>query len=121
VFNLCSNAIKYSPEGKPIYVQLLEDPENDCLLLRVRDEGMGIPAEDQQHLFTRFFRARNATHIQGTGLGLNIVRRYVHLLGGEITFESEEGKGTEFCVSLPLDPRTEVAPLTPSENDAETQ
>ncbi len=121
VFNLCSNAIKYSPEGKPIYVQLLEDEKSRSLLLRIRDEGMGIPVEDQEHLFTRFFRARNATHIQGTGLGLNIVRRYVHLLGGEITFQSEEGKGTEFCVSLPLDPPVEPRPLSAEETRAEPQ
>ncbi len=118
VFNLCSNAIKYSPEGKPIYIRLSEAPDRGLLHLKVRDEGLGIPAEDQPHLFTRFFRARNATHIQGTGLGLNIVRRYVHLLGGEITFESEEGKGTEFCVSLPLQAPIEEVPVSEPHKDS---
>jgi signal transduction histidine kinase len=68
----------------------------------VKDLGIGIPKEDQKHLFDRFFRASNAGNIQGTGLGLNIVKRYVDLLSGEITFTSEYGKGTTFHVSIPI-------------------
>ncbi len=99
--NLISNAIKYSPENKPIHLSLSPHEDGSSICLKVKDEGMGIPKEDQTHLFTRFFRARNAINIQGTGLGLNIVRRYVHLLDGHIDFESQEGKGTEFRVCLP--------------------
>jgi PAS domain S-box-containing protein len=78
-FNLLSNAIKYSDPGKPIDCRL--EWENDLLRLSVQDYGIGIPEAEQQHLFTRFFRAHNVENIQGTGLGLNIVKRYVDLLG----------------------------------------
>jgi signal transduction histidine kinase len=74
---------------------------NGNFTVAVRDYGMGIPAADQPHLFTRFYRAHNATNIQGTGLGLTIVRRYVDLLHGNIAFRSEEGQGTDFTVTLP--------------------
>lgn len=99
LINLISNAIKYSPEGKP--VEISSHLSNGHFTLAVRDHGMGIPAVDQPHLFTRFYRAHNASNIQGTGLGLTIVRRYVDLLRGSIAFESEEGQGTEFTVTLP--------------------
>jgi len=98
--NLVSNAIKYSPEGKAIDVRLTV--ENDHLLVEVEDRGMGIPEEEQKHLFERFFRAHNATNIQGTGLGLNIVKEYVHLMEGEISFQSKLEEGTTFYVQLPL-------------------
>ena len=67
----------------------------------VRDEGIGIPHEDQKHMFDRFFRASNSGNVQGTGLGLNIVKRYIDLLGGSISFSSEHGKGTIFNVIIP--------------------
>ncbi len=110
--NLLSNAVKYSPEGKPI--QLRTRLDGDSFHLEVEDHGIGIPREDQRHLFTRFFRARNAENIKGTGLGLNIVRRYVEILGGEIIFESEEGKGTRFHVRLPLNPALESKNAVPN-------
>jgi len=66
------------------------------------DQGMGIPEEEQKHLFERFFRAHNATNIQGTGLGLNIVKEYIHLMGGEISFTSKLNEGTTFQIQLPL-------------------
>jgi signal transduction histidine kinase len=75
---------------------------NDTLVLVVRDEGIGIPQNELKYLFDRFFRASNVTNIQGTGLGLNIVKRYVDLLAGEIEFTSENGKGSTFTVTLPL-------------------
>ena len=62
---------------------------------------MGIPVEDQKHLFERFFRGRNATHIQGTGLGLNIVAKYVELMNGTINASSEEYIGTTFTMIFP--------------------
>jgi signal transduction histidine kinase len=67
------------------------------------DEGIGISTEDQKHLFERFFRASNAGNIPGTGLGLNIVKRYVDLVKGTISFKSEYGKGSTFVVSIPLE------------------
>src|SRR5690606_30374355 len=76
-FNLISNAIKYSNEGKKIYITVAFSDSD--VTIRVRDEGIGIPQAELKHIFDRFFRASNATNIQGTGLGLNIVRRYVDL------------------------------------------
>jgi two-component system, LuxR family, sensor kinase FixL len=99
-FNLISNAIKYSPEGKPI--RCTTSLRNQTLSIVIQDEGMGIPREDQPHLFTRFFRAHNVENIQGTGLGLNIVKRYIELLNGRIRFESAQGFGTSFFVDIPL-------------------
>jgi PAS domain S-box-containing protein len=97
--NLVSNAIKYSPENKRI--ELTTSVANGVLQITVSDEGMGIPLEDQQHLFERFFRASNAFTVQGTGLGLNIVRKYLDLMGGTIHFTSEPGKGSVFTAQLP--------------------
>lgn len=99
LLNLFSNAIKYSPENAPIQIHTAVKP--DDILLRVIDRGIGIPEADQKHLFSRFFRATNATNIQGTGLGLYIVNRYVELMNGKIGFISADGKGTEFWVRIP--------------------
>ena len=63
---------------------------------------MGIPEEDQEHLFERFFRASNVVNVQGTGLGLNIVRKYLDLMHGLISFRSRAGEGTTFTVVLPI-------------------
>lgn len=97
ITNLVTNAVKYSPEQKPI--RLRTQIRKGMLTIIVSDEGMGIPAEDQQHLFERFFRGSNAMTIQGTGLGLNIVKRYLDLLGGTIDFTSAPGN-TVFTVQL---------------------
>ena len=97
--NLISNAIKYSKEGDPIEVSVVTSKSN--VTIEVKDYGIGIPEEDQVHLFKRFFRAHNSIHIQGTGLGLNLVKRYVDLLGGSISFESEVGVGSSFRIKLP--------------------
>ena len=70
--------------------------------ISVEDQGMGIPQEDQEQLFNRFFRARNATNIPGTGLGLHLVKLYTELMGGEITFESFLDKGSTFTLRLPV-------------------
>ncbi len=98
ISNLVTNAIKYSPENKPI--ELRSHIEGGRLVITVRDEGIGIPPEDQQHLFERFFRGSNATTIQGTGLGLNLVKRYLDHLEGIIDFNSGSGN-TKFTVTLP--------------------
>lgn len=100
LFNLISNASKYSDPGKKIQVGIRST--EDHVTIEVQDEGIGIPPADVKHIFDRFFRASNASHIQGTGLGLNIVRRYIDLLGGNITFKSEEGKGSTFTITLPV-------------------
>lgn len=100
LFNLLSNAIKYSDERKKIFMR--ERLEEGFFLIDIVDQGIGIPDADQPYLFTRFFRAANATNIQGTGLGLNIVKRYIDLVGGSITFESQLNEGTIFTVCLPL-------------------
>ncbi len=99
--NLISNAIKYSPEESTI--NITTTLSSQCVLLEVKDQGIGIPIQDQKHLFERFFRGNNVTNLQGTGLGLNIVKRYLDLMGGEICFVSQENLGTTFKVSLPLE------------------
>ena len=78
------------------------EQNNDTVSILIKDEGMGIPKVDQQYMFTRFFRAHNVANIQGTGLGLNIVKKYLDLMEGTINFESEEGKGTVFTINIPL-------------------
>lgn len=98
LINLISNAIKFSGEGATILLSV--HIEGDQLTLSVKDQGMGIAEEDQQHLFSTFFRARNVTNIEGTGLGLHIVKRYVELLDGGITLQSELDKGTTVTVGL---------------------
>ncbi len=100
-FNLVSNASKYSGSDKGIYLSCLQDDK--YIAFNIRDEGIGIPLPDQKHMFERFFRASNAGQVQGTGLGLNIVKRYTDLLGGTITFSSESGKGTIFTLSIPIE------------------
>ena len=99
-YNLLSNAIKYSGEGQPIDCSVR--CKNGDLKIAIQDYGIGIPESEQQHLFTRFFRAHNVENIQGTGLGLNIVKGYVDLLGGHITFESVPEQGSTFRVAIPL-------------------
>jgi len=98
MLNLVSNAIKYSPENAAIEIATTNNKAG--LGITVTDHGMGIPEEDQAHLFERFFRAKNATNVQGTGLGLNIVKRYCDLMGGEISFTTKENEGTTFNVYL---------------------
>lgn len=100
LFNILSNAIKYSKEEKTIRC-LVKQVENE-LILTIVDQGIGIPKADQKFLFQRFFRASNVENIQGTGLGLNIVKRYVNLLGGKLDFESEEGAGTSIFIKIPI-------------------
>lgn len=97
IMNLVSNAIKFSPEGATIDVRT-ETRENGEILVSVKDSGMGIPKADQEHLFERFFRGGNVTNIQGTGLGLHIVAKYAELMNGTISYNSNEGKGTEFII-----------------------
>jgi two-component system sensor kinase FixL len=105
IINLISNAIKYSPEGQEIIVDT--EIENETLKIAVKDHGIGIPKEEQEYLFSRFFRANNATNIPGTGLGLNIVKKYLDLLEGRIDFADNEPEGTIFFVYVPLSSHTQ--------------
>lgn len=98
--NLLSNAIKYSPPKGTIYFDLILHPKE--AIFQVKDEGIGIPAENQKYLFQSFYRANNVGKIPGTGLGLAIVKQCVDLQGGQIEVESEIDKGTTFKVILPL-------------------
>jgi PAS domain S-box-containing protein len=102
IVNLLSNAIKYSPRQGLISVRCKN--ANGYLCVEIVDNGMGIPKEEQKHIFKRFFRANNVTGIEGTGLGLNLVRKYVKLLNGRIEFESEPGIGTTFRIYFPINP-----------------
>ena len=105
LFNLLSNAIKYSKENTVI---LLTIRIAERLIITVEDQGIGIPLEEQQHLLERFFRAKNATHIQGTGLGLNIVKKHVDLMSGTIGFKSIPEQGTTFEITLPIEKETRI-------------
>lgn len=98
IINLITNAIKYSGEGSLIEFTTEIGPK--CIIT-VKDNGIGIPAEDQKYLFGAFFRARNTGNILGTGLGLNIVARHVEMMHGEVTFESGPQHGTIFKLTFP--------------------
>lgn len=100
LINLLSNAIKFSPENGTIKV--ISEVKDKQVLLEVSDSGLGISEEDKKHLFERFFRGTNVTNIQGTGLGLHIVEKYVELMNGNIECKSELEKGTSFCISFDL-------------------
>ena len=98
LINLISNASKYSDEGETIVCETKLDGQ--YFTINIIDKGMGIPEEDKPHMFDRFFRASNAMNIKGTGLGLHIVKRYAEMMNGELTFESELGKGSTFTVKF---------------------
>lgn len=100
--NLIENAVKYTPEGKMVIVTLAGD--GDGALVKIADQGIGIPAEEHAQIFDKFFRARNArsSDVSGSGLGLFVVRQVVTGHRGSIRFESAEGKGAVFFVNLPL-------------------
>ena len=99
LINLLSNAIKFSEEGKTITIKARVVV--DKAIISVVDQGIGISDNDQQHLFSSFFRAANATNIKGTGLGLHIVKRYIDLLGGEVELQSVLNKGTTVNFTIP--------------------
>ena len=98
IFNGLSNALKFSQ--KEVVLRVI--PQEKSVTLAIIDQGIGISEEDQKHLFERFFRGGNATVIQGTGLGLHLVDRYMRLLGGKVEIKSELNKGTELRIQLPL-------------------
>jgi len=100
LMNLLQNALKYSGEEKPVELVLLA--RADRLEIVVSDEGIGIPAGEQKHLFDSFFRASNVRDLPGTGLGLHITQNAVEAHRGRISWETQESSGTRFIISLPL-------------------
>ena len=99
LINLVNNAAKFSPENSIIKID--SEIKEELLTIAVTDRGIGIAEEDKHNLFTSFFRGKNVTNIQGTGLGLQIVKRYLELLHGHIYIESELNKGTKVTIHLP--------------------
>jgi signal transduction histidine kinase len=97
--NLLSNAIKFSKDNSLINVHSYHNGTQ--LMISVKDTGIGIPRNDQPHLFDRFHRGANVSDIEGTGLGLHIVAKYTKLMNGDIKCISEEGAGTEFILTFP--------------------
>ncbi|RYY35025.1 MAG: PAS domain S-box protein [Sphingobacteriaceae bacterium] len=100
IINLINNAIKYS--GEDTFIEFNSEITKKGLSITIKDNGIGIPESDQKHLFEAFFRAHNTGSIPGTGLGLNIVTRYVGLMNGEIKFESNVNQGTIFILTFPI-------------------
>jgi signal transduction histidine kinase len=104
ITNILNNAVKYSPQGDSVQITLWEDDENKHALVSIKDDGIGIPAQQQSRIFGRFERADNvyAHGIYGTGLGLYLSRELIERNGGRIWFQSVEGHGTTFFASFPL-------------------
>lgn len=101
LINLITNSIKYSKETGHIFCRVKDSGEDQCI--EIEDNGIGIPPEDQVYLFERFFRAANAMNIEGTGLGLHIVKKYLEMIRGKIDFESVPHVRTVFKVYIPKD------------------
>lgn len=98
---LLTNAVRYSPKGAIIKLEIFQD--NQQIILKVQDQGIGIPEPEQKQIFEKFYRGSNVGSISGTGLGLSLVKRFVEAHRGRIIIESQLGVGTEFTVQLPLD------------------
>jgi PAS domain S-box-containing protein len=98
--NLLANAIKYSVQGGKIHLDLT--CSSQAAIFQIQDQGIGIPLEDQTHLFELFYRGKNVANISGTGLGLSVVKKCLDLQGGEISLNSEVGVGTTVTVTIPL-------------------
>jgi signal transduction histidine kinase len=98
--NLLTNAAKYSSEDSPIRVSATR--VNGNAVLSVEDEGIGVPPDEQEQVFERFYQSSLVSGKRGTGVGLSIVRRYVELQGGRVWVESEPGSGSTFSFTLPV-------------------
>ncbi len=105
LLNLLSNAFKYSPDGGNVTLEVSESGSN--IIFKIRDEGIGIPESDKKYLCQPFHRCSNVEDINGTGLGLSIVKKSVELHSGQFDYESEEGKGTNFTITIPASKENE--------------
>ena len=97
--NLISNAIKYSDKNTKIFITVEQDEKET--IFKIIDKGFGIPKEEQKNIFKRYYRAENVLLIEGTGIGLNIIKTHVENIGGSIKFKSEQNVGTTFTVRIP--------------------
>ena len=102
LWNLLDNAVKYSPACPTVWVDLAR--EGQRVAIRVRDQGLGIPAEEQKEIFRKFVRgaAAKAASVKGTGIGLALVEHIVRAHGGEVRLESQPGQGSTFTILLPV-------------------
>ncbi|MBA4055265.1 MAG: hypothetical protein C0490_11175 [Marivirga sp.] len=100
LMSLLSNAIEYSSFDAEI--QLTVELKKENLKIKVSDNGIGIPEDEQHQIFKRFYRGQNANNVEGTGLGLNIAKKYIRLLKGSIEFTSQVNKGTTFITNIPV-------------------
>ncbi|MCG8310054.1 MAG: ATP-binding protein [Cytophagales bacterium] len=102
IFNLLSNAFKYTPNGGEIGIIILKDQTAKTLIIKVEDSGKGIKSSEHQQVFERFYQVNSDDSETGTGIGLSLAKEMVELHGGKIAVESEEGKGSRFIVEIPL-------------------
>jgi len=104
--NVVDNALKYTLPGGKVLVKAMHETISNAFVLIVNDNGVGIPKEQQKHIFTKFFRAKNAISLQteGSGLGLFLAKEIIEQHNGILSFESSEDKGSEFSIYFPLDP-----------------
>ena len=100
--HLLSNGIKYSLPEESVYVELCYSSQENVVIVEVRDQGIGIPLDEQQQIFEMFYRASNVSHISGAGLGLAMVKKAVELHGGSLEVESQVGVGTIMRMLLPV-------------------
>lgn len=117
--NLLSNALKFTPEGGRISVQLRIDAKTGTLLLEVADTGIGMTPDEQAQIFERFYQTTTSASYAGTGLGLTFVRELVTFLGGDITLQSQPGQGSTFRVQLPVTLLPETPQPTGGLNEAD--
>ena len=100
LINLIGNAVKFSEQDATINIR--STVLDGMATISVQDQGIGISEEDQEHLFSSFFRGKNAINIQGTGLGLHIVKRYLDLMGGSVQLKSKLEEGTTVSLTIPV-------------------
>jgi heavy metal sensor kinase len=103
LINLLDNAIKYNKAHGWVKLRMTEQPQSASIC--VEDNGIGIPEKDLPHVFDRFYRGDTSRHSEGTGLGLSIVKTIVDIHKGQISVQSDSGKGSTFCVTLPKNPK----------------